>query len=239
MNEAIMALSDLELRRYNKQIQLSEVGEKGQLKLKNSKILVIGAGGMGTPVLQYLAAAGVGVLGICDSDYVNETNFHRQIMYGASDLGKLKTIVAKEKLTLLNSLTNFNIHNIAIKAENVLTICNGYDVIVDCSNNKNANEIIYNASQALSLPLVLGIQDGFKGSVVYFLKCGLEFSSIADQLEPSTRNEKGILGVISGLLGSLQANLVTQILLEIGDYQSGKLITFDALNFNFIRKNIT
>ena len=234
-----MALSDLEHRRYSKQIQLAEIGEEGQLKLKAAKVLVIGAGGMGTPVLQYLAAAGIGTLGICDSDYVNETNFHRQIMYGASDLGKLKTIVAKEKLSLLNALTNFNIHNIAIKEDNVLTICNGYDVVVDCTNNKNANEIIYKTCQALSLPLVLGIHDGFTGSVAYILKCELEFSDIANQLEPVTRDVKGILGVITGLIGSQQANLVTQIILEIGDFHSNKLITFDALNFNFIQKKIS
>lgn len=99
-------LTDIELKRYKKQIEISEIGEKGQLKLKHSRVLVVGAGGLGTPVLQYLSAAGVGTIGICDADYVDELNFYRQILYSASDLGKLKTIVAKEKLSSKSSDRN-------------------------------------------------------------------------------------------------------------------------------------
>jgi sulfur-carrier protein adenylyltransferase/sulfurtransferase len=226
-------LSELELRRYKRQIQIPEIGEEGQLKLKQAKVLVIGAGGMGTPVLQYLAAAGIGTLGICDNEYVNESNFHRQIMYGASDLGKLKTIVAKEKLTLLNPLTEFKIHNIAINEENAAFICNDYHVVVDATNNQNASNVIYKTCCALNIPLIIGINEGFVGFILVCNGIEEKYQSFQKQYSSSTR---GLIGVTAGLIGCMQAYAVVKILLGGGASLFGKLLNFDASTFSLNQK---
>jgi sulfur-carrier protein adenylyltransferase/sulfurtransferase len=228
-----LQLTELELRRYSQQIKLKELGAEGQLKLKKASVLVIGAGGMGTPVLQYLAAAGIGTLGICDSDHVNETNFHRQIMYGASDLGKLKTIVAKEKLKLLNPLVDFNIHNILIKQENASFICKEYDIVVDCTNDLSVSEVIHKTCQKSKFPILTGINNGFKGLVIISGEKDTNFSIIKEYKKNEMTVNNGLIGVVSGLIGSIMANLVVKIILHAGNQLSNKLFTFDTLTFKF------
>lgn len=221
-------LTDIELRRYSRQIKLTEIGKTGQLALKKSKVLVIGAGGLGTPVLQYLAAAGVGILGICDNDYVNESNFHRQIMYGASDLGKLKTIVAKEKLKLLNPLIDFNIHNIQISIENAEYIIKEYDIIVDCTANNKARQIIAETCLKLSLPLVIGSVNIYSGAVCVLNKPTEQQINKISSTIISENPDAGIVGVVPGIFGCIQANEVIKLLLGKGDTLSGKILAFDT-----------
>ena len=120
-------LTDIETRRYERHIILSEIGKEGQLKLKQAKILVVGAGGLGAPILLYLSAVGIGTIGIADNDLVSEQNLQRQILYGGSDLGKQKAIIAQQKLERRNPLLQYNIHNIFLKSENALEICKNYD----------------------------------------------------------------------------------------------------------------
>jgi adenylyltransferase/sulfurtransferase len=226
-------LSDMEMRRYSKQIQLDELGVEGQKKLKAAKVLVIGAGGLGTPVLLYLGAAGIGLLGICDNDYVNESNFPRQILYGISDLGKLKTIVAKEKLQLLNPSTLFNIHNIFIKEEIAEFIIKDYDVVVDCTDNFDARYVINDTCNRLNKPLVYGAIYKYEGTVAVFnynnggnLRSFFPEKPLAGEFVPGS--ETGILGVIPGIIGCLQANEVIKIITGIGQPITDKMLRIDA-----------
>jgi adenylyltransferase/sulfurtransferase len=128
-------LTKEELNKYSRQIRLAEVGKEGQKKIKGTSVLVIGAGALGCPVLQYLAAAGVGVLGIVDNDWLDETNLHRQVLYNVKDIGKPKPLAAKEKLKLLNPEVKYNIHFIRLDKESALRIIREYDIIVDCTDN--------------------------------------------------------------------------------------------------------
>lgn len=226
-------LTDMELRRYCKQIQLEEFGIEGQCKLKAAKVLVVGAGGLGTPVLLYLGAAGVGMLGICDNDYVAESNFHRQILYGISDLGKLKTIVAKEKLQLLNPSTQFNIHNILLNNEIGEFIIKDYDVIVDCTDNFDARYVINDLCIKLNKPLVYGSIYKYEGAVSVFnyknsTNLRSYFPEKPEKGEFVSGKDTGILGIIPGIIGCIQANEVIKILSGIGKPLSDKMLRFDA-----------
>ena len=234
-------LSELELRRYSRQIKLNELGLAGQLKLKKSRVLVIGAGGLGTPTLQYLAAAGVGTIGICDNDYVDETNFHRQIMYGASDLGKLKTIVAKEKLHLLNPLVHYEIINILVSIDNVVNIIENYDLVLDCTNNHLTHNVLSEGCKALTKPLIISEVKKFEGRIIAFnyeAEPGLPTFTIEQSWNTQKVDELGILGVIPGILGSIQTNEAIKTLLSIGNSLSGKVLVFDGLNNSFNIKDL-
>jgi sulfur-carrier protein adenylyltransferase/sulfurtransferase len=234
-------LSELELRRYSRQIKLSEIGMEGQLKLKKSKVLVIGAGGLGTPALQYLAAAGVGTIGICDNDYVDETNFHRQIMYGASDLGKLKTIVAKEKLHLLNPLVHYEIVNILVNIDNVVNIIENYDLILDCSNNYLTHNVLSEGCKALTKPLIISEVKIFEGRIIalnYESEPGLPIFTTDHSWNTQKVDELGVLGVIPGIMGSIQTNEAIKTILSIGKPLSGKVLVFDGLSNSFNIKDL-
>lgn len=234
----INILADIELRRYKKQIEIAEIKEEGQLKLKFAKILVVGAGGLGTSVLQYLASVGVGTIGICDADIVNESNLFSQIMFGSNDLGKLKTIIAKEKLTLLNPLVNYEIINIFVKPENVENVIHDYEIIVDCSNNYDISEIILQACIKLKKPLIWGMVLEFKGLLSVFQNSQVEkikniFSKTLD-----FKNKNGSIGSISGIIGSLQANEVIKLILKIGEPLSKKVLIYDGLKNSFQLESI-
>lgn len=232
-------LNEIELRRYNRQILIEEIQGAGQQKLINAKVLVLGAGGLGIPVLQYLAAAGIGTLGICDNNYVNESNFHRQVIYGTGDLGKLKTIIAKEKLQLLNPLINYVIHNVHIEKENVNEIINEYDIIVDCTNNFNTSLIVSDCCLISNKPVIFGAVYHFKGiiSVLYYNgSAGLKEIYERAVIPNCFVNfpDKGIVGVCSGIIGLMQANEVIKILIGSGKVLSNKILKYDALNMAFI-----
>lgn len=236
-------LNELELKRYNRQILLEEIQEAGQQKLKGAKVIVIGAGGLGIPVLQYLAAVGVGTLGICDNNYVNESNFHRQIIYGTGDLGKLKTIIAKQKLQLLNPLVNYVIHNIYIEAENINVIINEYDIIVDCTNDFSTSMVLSDCINAFNKPIIFGSVYHFNGivSVLNFNgSVGLK-EIYANSMIPDyhvNMPDKGIVGIIAGIIGLMQANEVLKILIEKGNVLSNKILKYNGLNNEFIVEEV-
>lgn len=232
-------LNEIELKRYNRQILLEEIQLTGQQKLLNAKVLVLGAGGLGIPVLQYLAAAGIGTLGICDNNYVNESNFHRQVIYSTGDLGKLKTIIAKEKLQLLNPMVNYIIHNIHIETDNINEIVNEYDIIVDCTNNFNTSLIVSDYCLIGNKPIIFGAVYHFKGIIsVFYYKGSAGLKEIfANTLIPNyfvNVPDKGIVGVCSGIIGLMQANEVIKILIGSGNILSNKILKYDALNNDFI-----
>ena len=149
-------LSPRELRRYSRQIMIAEIGTAGQEKLKKSKVLVVGAGGLGCPVLQYLVAAGVGKVAIVEYDMVDETNLQRQILYGSDDVGKLKSIIAKNRLDHLNSLVETEIFNLRLDAANALRVVKDFDIVVDATDNLESRYIINDACVILNKPLVHG-----------------------------------------------------------------------------------
>ncbi|MGC8824966.1 MAG: HesA/MoeB/ThiF family protein [Bacteroidales bacterium] len=203
--------SEIELRRYAKQIRSPLIGLQGQEKLKKSRVLVIGAGSMGTPVLQYLAAAGIGVVGICDFKTIQESDYPSQIMYGLDDLGKLKTIVAKEKIQLLNPFVILQIHNIQLREENVNIICEGYDLLMDCTNEANVLPFLL---QKTNIPTLVGRIGVDKGEIAYFPSEPNRKLAAAIYLPT---DETCLLGSLCGTLGCLLAYHAVQTILA--DFQ--------------------
>lgn len=232
-----MELSPDEIKQYSRHLLVHEIGEVGQQKLKNAKVLVIGAGGLGCPILQYLTAAGIGKLGIIDHDTVDISNLQRQVLFNHDDIGKSKAIVAGQKLQLLNPYLNFQIYNYALSTENALQIFNEYDVIVDGSDNFPTRYLVNDAAVICNKPLVFGSIFKFEGQVSLFNYKGgpnyrCLFPSPPSPGEVPNCSEVGVLGVLPGIIGCLQANEVLKILLDIGENLSGKLLSFNALSLS-------
>lgn len=227
-------LSDSELRRYNRHIIIPGIGEEGQMKLKNASVLVIGAGGLGCPVLQYLTAAGIGNIGLLDYDLVNETNLPRQILYGASDIGKLKTIISKQRLNELNNHVNIQILNIKFGKENARNIVKDFDILVDATDNYESRYIINDASASEGKPMVHGAIYKFEGQVSVFnyndgptYRCYNPYTNKEyHNPEPS---ETGMINVLPGITGSYMANEVIKIVLQSGKILSGAVLIFNIL----------
>jgi sulfur-carrier protein adenylyltransferase/sulfurtransferase len=232
-------LSQREIRRYNKQIMMPEIGLKGQEKLKQGKVLVIGAGGLGCPVLQYLTVAGVGKIGIAEFDMVDETNLQRQVLYGSSDVGKLKSIIAKNQLEHLNSFVEFEIFNLRIDVNNSLKVFKNFDVIVDATDNIETRYIINDSCVILKIPMVHGSIYKYEGVVsVFNYKGGPTYRCYNP---PFKKNEYknplpaqvGLLGVLPGITGTYMASEVIKILSETGDILSGKVLLMNIFHNTF------
>lgn len=213
---------------------LPEVGEAGQEKLKKSKVLVIGAGGLGAPVLQYLTAAGVGTIAIMDDGTVDENNLHRQILYGAHDLGKLKTIISRQKLNSLNPLVNHELLNIHLKPDNALRIIPDFDIIVDATDNISSSYLINDACILTGKPWIFGALKKFEGLITSFnldqgpsLRCVFPSASEKHIQHPSAT---GLFGVLPGIIGSFQAVEVIKIITGIGNPLNGKLLIYNMLS---------
>lgn len=231
-------LSQRELRRYSKQIMIPEIGIEGQEKLKRACVLVIGAGGLGCPILQYLVAAGVGKVAIVEFDMVNETNLQRQILYGSDDVGKLKSIIAKNRLEHLNSLVDIEILNLRLDASNSLRIMKDFDVIVDATDNLETRYIINDSCVILNKPMVHGAIYKFEGQVAVFnycegatYRCYNPSDSKKDFKNPAPA-EVGLLGVLPGITGTFMANEVIKVITGIGEILSGKVLLFNILNYS-------
>ncbi len=230
--------------RYARHLILPEIGLDGQQKLKQAKVLVIGAGGLGCPVLQYLTAAGVGTLGIIDFDRVEESNLQRQILYSTEDVGKYKAEVAKEKLAKQNPTINLISHISILNTKNALEVISQYDIIVDGSDNFSTRYLVNDACVILNKPLVFGSVFKFEGQLSVFNYTGgptyrCLYPEPPSEGEMANCAEMGVMGVLPGIIGTLQANEVIKIIVGIGDVLSGKLLTFDALSMNFNTFQIT
>ncbi len=229
-------LSAEEKARYNRHIILPEIGEEGQLKIKQSKVLVVGAGGLGSPVLRYLTAAGVGTIGIVDDDVVDASNLQRQILYDTNELGRPKAEVAKEKLTALNPNSVFHISIARFLPENGLKLAEGYDMIVDCTDNYEARYTINEASKELGIPMVYGAIFKFEGQIsVFNYEGGTSYDSVFPEPPPvnNAPDAKGLLGVLPGVIGTMQATEVLKIVLGLGDVLNGKLMVANLLKHTF------
>jgi molybdopterin/thiamine biosynthesis adenylyltransferase len=229
-------LSPREIRRYNKQIMIPEIGLKGQEKLKNARVLVVGAGGLGCPVLLYLTVAGIGKISVVEFDMVDETNLQRQVLYGSSDVGKLKSIIAKSRLEHLNSLVELEIINLRLDSSNALNILKDYDVVVDATDNLDTRYIINDACVILDKPMVHGSIYKFEGIVsVFNYKGGPTYRCY----NPQTKNtdyknphpaDVGLFGVLPGITGTYMANEVIKILTGTGNVLSGKIFLINVFN---------
>jgi len=225
-------LSKEEISRYSRHILLSEVGTVGQEKLKEAKVLVVGAGGIGCPVLQYLAAAGVGMIGIVDNDVVDETNLQRQILFSAEDAGKLKAEVAKQKLSGINPHIKLISHITRLTSQNALDIIREYDFVIDGSDNFPTRYLVNDSCVLLNKPLVFGSIYKFEGQVsVFNYKNGPTYRCLFPQPPQDSPNcsEIGVLGVLPGIIGTMMASEALKIICQIGKPLSGKLFVFSSL----------
>jgi adenylyltransferase/sulfurtransferase len=229
-----MELTKAEIKRYNRHIILSEIGVKGQLKLKTAKVLVVGAGGLGCPVLLYLAAAGVGTIGVCDFDFVDESNLQRQVLFGSLDIGMPKAIVAAEKLSKINPLVRIIVHNLMLTKHNALEIFKEYDIIVDGSDNFPTRFLINDACLIVNKPYVFGAIYKFEGQVsVFNYQNGPTYRCLVPEQPVSsevlTCSKIGVLGVLPGIIGAYQANEVIKMITGLGSVLSGKLLMIDTI----------
>src|SRR5579875_1631716 len=224
--------------RYQRHLLLPEVDVAGQQKLLASKVLLLGAGGLGSPAAMYLAAAGVGTLGIIDMDVVDESNLQRQILHNLDRVGERKVDSAKKTLTSLNPDVDVVTHDVRLGADNVLDIFAGYDVIVDGTDNFPTRYLVNDASLKLDIPVVHGSIFRFEGQVSVYAphqgpcyRCQVPEPPPAE-LAPSCA-EAGVLGVLPGIIGSLQAMEAIKVLLGLGDPLVGRLLAYDALEESF------
>ena len=226
------------MKRYERQIIMPEIGIFGQLKLGNAKVLIIGIGGLGCPVLQNLAAVGVGKIGIVDGDVVDETNLHRQFLYSLSDCGRSKVAVANEVVSKQNPETNIIQYSEYFSKQNSLEIVSDYQIIVDCSDNIATRYLINDVAVAKGIPMVYASIHKFEGQLSVFnyqggptYRCLFPEDERAEAI-PSC-NDSGVLGVMPNILGTLQANEVLKIILGIGEVLSNKLMLYNSLDNNF------
>jgi len=230
-------LSPQEQSRYNKQIILPEIKLEGQEKLRSAKVLVIGAGGLGCPVLQYLAAAGVGTIGIVDGDNVEISNLQRQVLYTAEDIGQSKAIVAERKLKALNPHIHINTYAVFLDSKNALELMREYDIIVDGSDNFATRYLINDACIILDKPMVSGAIYKFEGQVSVFnynngptYRCIFPEPPNAD--ESPNCAEIGVIATLPGIIGAIQASEVIKIITGTGEVLSGRLLVIDTLTMS-------
>lgn len=222
-----------EQQRYNRQMLLPEMGAAGQQKLKTAKVLVIGAGGLGCPVLQYLAAAGIGEIGIVDDDLVDLSNLHRQILFNARDIGWPKATVASEKLSLLNPHVNLNTYVQRFDTACAATICSKYNLVIDCSDNFDTRYLVNDTCVALGKTLVFGSILRFEGQIAVFNhNGGVNYRDLYP--EPPTEDiscaDGGVIGTLPGLIGLYMANETIKLICGMGETLAGKLMSVDLLN---------
>jgi molybdopterin/thiamine biosynthesis adenylyltransferase/rhodanese-related sulfurtransferase len=238
MAEATIAATELtpaEIRRYSRHLIMPEVGMAGQLALKRARVLIIGAGGLGSPAGLYLAAAGVGTIGIVEFDRVEESNLHRQVLFDESDVGRPKAVAAADRLRKQNPHIEVVPHSTMLTRENALRLFADYDIIVDATDNFPTRYLINDACVMLGKPNVYGSIFRFEGQVsVFHAGKGPCYRCLYPEPPPPgmvpSCAEGGVLGVLPGIVGSLQASEVIRLILGVGKPLVGRLLTFDALN---------
>jgi molybdopterin/thiamine biosynthesis adenylyltransferase/rhodanese-related sulfurtransferase len=224
--------------RYQRHLLVPEIGEEGQLKLLDSKVLLLGAGGLGSPAALYLAAAGVGTLGIIDMDVVDESNLQRQILHNLDRIGERKVDSAKKTLTALNPDVNVVTYDTRLGADNIESVIADYDVVVDGADNFPVRYMLNDASVKLGIPVVHGSIFRFEGQITVFDPLnGPTYRDMIPEPPPAEMApscaEAGVLGVLPGIVGSVQALEAIKLILGLGDGLSGRLMAFDAAEMSF------
>ena len=228
------------IERFSRQIVLKDIGILGQKKILSSKVLIIGAGGLGSPIAEFLSRAGVGSIGVVDDDKVSLSNLHRQSLYNTSDIGKFKVKIAKDKIKKINPNTKVTIYKIRLNNNNFKKIINDYDYIVDGSDNFTTKFLLNDYCLKFKKILVTGAISKFDGHIFTFnfkdkkvpcLRCFFQESRISDDL--LSCESEGILGTVVGIVGTIQANEVLKKILNIGTGLDGYIFILDLLHLNF------
>ena len=234
-----------EIERFSRQIILKDIGTAGQKRIKHAKVLIIGAGGLGCPVAEFLTRAGVGVIGVIDDDVVSLSNIHRQSLYNIKDLKKLKVNCVKNKLNKINPKTLIKTHNLRIDEKNAVKLIKNYDFIVDCSDNFKTKFLINDSSLKLKKFLVVGAISKFDGHILAYdfsnkktpcLRCFYQEDKISDDI--LNCEYEGVLGTVAGIVGTMQANEVLKQILNVGKNLYGQILILDLLNLNFRKAKI-
>lgn len=237
MQSSYFAIKKLKMKseRYSRQLLLPEIGIQGQQKLTDAKVLVVGCGGLGCPILLYLTAAGVGTIGLMDDDLVTLSNLQRQVLYQQADIGKPKVSIAEERLMALNNEVSFRVYQERLTPQNAISIFSQYDIIVDATDNFATRYLINDACVLIHKPFVSGAISKFEGQVsVFNYNNGPTYRDLfptppPPELAPNC-SIQGIMGVVTGIVGSLQANEVIKLITEIGEVLGGKLLLLDLLS---------
>lgn len=226
--------------RYHRQMILKDFGETGQQNLLQAKVLVIGAGGLGCPALLYLAAAGIGTIGMVDDDVVDLSNLHRQVLYSVNDIGLAKAQIAGEKLRQLNPEITITVYSERLSTQNALSIMNEYDIIIDGTDHFSTRYMINDACVLLNKPLVYGAVSKYEGQVAIFnfkkddLEEGVNYRDLFPHPpkdgEVMNCAEAGVLGILPGIIGTMQANETIKLITGIGKPLINRMLTFNALN---------
>jgi len=228
------------VERFSRQIVLKDIGILGQKKILSSKVLIIGAGGLGSPVAEFLSRAGIGSLGIVDDDRVSLSNLHRQSLYGTPDIGKFKVKIAKDKIKKINPNTKVTIYKIRLNNDNFKKIINNYDYVVDGSDNFTTKFLLNDFCLKFKKVLVTGAISKFDGHIFTFnfkdkkipcLRCFFQESNISNDL--LNCESEGILGTVAGIVGTIQANEVIKKILNIGMGLDGYIFILDLLHLHF------
>jgi adenylyltransferase/sulfurtransferase len=232
-----------EVKRYSRHLIIPDVGMTGQKRLKNAKVLVVGAGGLGSPALLYLAAAGVGTLGVIDFDVVDESNLQRQIIHGQSDIGRPKALSARDSIKEVNPYVNVIVHEEALTTDNVMEIFSGYDLIVDGTDNFATRYMVNDACVLLGKPYVWGSIYRFDGQAsVFWADYGPCYRCLYPEPPPPgmvpSCAEGGVLGVLCASIGSIQVTEAIKVLTGIGEPLVGRLMVYDALEMSYRSLNI-
>ncbi len=227
-----------EVKRYSRHLIIPEVGMTGQKRLKNARVLCVGAGGLGSPALLYLAAAGVGTLGVIDFDVVDESNLQRQIIHGQSDIGRLKAESARDSIAEINPYVNVQVHTDALTNDNVLEIFAGYDLIVDGTDNFATRYMVNDACVLLGKPYVWGSIFRFDGQAsVFWAEYGPCYRCLYPDPPPPgmvpSCAEGGVLGVLCGSIGSIQVTEAIKLITGVGESLAGRLMIYDALEMSY------
>ena len=228
------------IERYSRQIVLKDIGILGQRKILSSKVLIVGAGGLGSPIAEFLSRAGIGTLGIVDDDKVSLSNLHRQSLYNTPDIGKFKVKIAKDKIKKINPNTKVTIYQIRLSDDNLKEIIDDYDYVVDGSDNFKTKFLLNDFCLKFKKVLVTGAISKFDGHIFTFnfkdkkipcLRCFFQESEISDDL--LNCESEGILGTVAGIVGTIQANEVLKKILNIGIGLDGYIFILDLLHLNF------
>ena len=237
------ALTETQRARYSRHLRLDGIGEAGQRKLLDARVLVLGAGGLGSPAAMYLAAAGVGRLGIVDDDHVELSNLQRQLLHGTDRVGMAKTDSARRRLEDLNPDVDVVTHDVRLDASNALDLLKGYDVIVDGTDNFPTRYLVNDASLHVRTPVVHGSIFRFEGQAAVFTPYDGPCYRCLFRLPPPPELAPncavaGVLGVLPGIIGSIQAMEAIKLIVGVGESLSGKLLTYDALDQSFVTLNV-
>lgn len=224
------------MKRYSRQLMLSEIGEEGQAKLARASVLLVGLGGLGSPVALYLTGAGIGRIGLCDNDTVSISNLQRQILYSEETEGQLKALAANKRLSELSSATKFDVWQDGLTADNAPDILSRYDLIIDCTDNHRTRYLINDTCHELGKTWIHGAIGNFDGRVSTFVASGIRYSDLYSDNEVLINAEKatgGVIGPLPGLIGSIQAAEAIKLICGFGETLIGKILTVDLKNLQF------